>query len=189
MKERWHKTFLGVRQQHTYWLYKVIDDVLMENPGIKKFVEIGTGNGALSAVLGFHAVTRGGSLFTIDKQERGDLYKLKPLFDELPVQIVRGDCFEATEQIKEYMGDDPCFFFCDGDDKPKQFNHFTPLIPAGSVIAAHDFTNEFDLEDIKDTVDKYELTPLVPDDWDGGVDDIQTCFFLKRGDIDDIHKG
>ena len=182
MKERWHKTFLGVRQQHTYWLYKVIDDVLMENPGIKRFVEIGTGNGALSAVLGFHAATRKGELLTIDKQERGELHKLKPLFDELPIATIKGDCFHHTKTIKGFMGNTPCFFFCDGGDKAREFNHFAPLIPAGSVIAAHDFPTKFDYSEIQETVENLELTPLVPNELEGGVDDIQTCFFLKRGE-------
>jgi hypothetical protein len=32
--------FLGAKPQHTYWLYKVIDDVLRRNPQVEKFVEL-----------------------------------------------------------------------------------------------------------------------------------------------------
>ena len=54
--DRWYKTFLGQHQQHTYWLYKVIDDIITDNPQLRRFVEIGTGAGALSVVLGLHAI-------------------------------------------------------------------------------------------------------------------------------------
>ncbi len=84
----WHKTFLGVRQQHNYMLYRLIDEVL-NHQHIEKFVEVGTGAGALSVVLGLHAVNRGSHLLTFDTQVRGR----KPMLDRV---------FDATGRAKGY---------------------------------------------------------------------------------------
>jgi hypothetical protein len=52
-------------------------------------------------------------------------------------------------------------------------------LPSGSVIAAHDYTVEIFPEDISATVSKLSLEPLQQEDWTGGKDDIQTCFYRK----------
>jgi len=179
-KLRWHNTFIGVRQQHTYWLYKVIDDILMEHPQILKFVEIGTGGGALSLVLGMHAAQVYDFLLTFDtKYSRHD--DLSLLFDCLGINAIEADCFSslAIKHIRQHIGYLPTFFFCDGDHKAKEMATFTPLLPSGSIIAAHDFEVEFQYSDIVGVIKKYSLEPLHEEEWTGGIDEIQTCFFLK----------
>jgi len=178
-KPRWHNTFLGARQQHTYWLYKVIDDILVDNPQIYEFVEIGTGQGALSIVLGLHAAQRHTSLLTFDINDRHQ--KVTPLFTKLDILFHKLDCFtsKASHLMMHTMGGTPTFFFCDGDDKPKEFNTFVPMLPADSIIAAHDYGVEIKDADMVDTIKKYDLEPLHQEEWSGGIDDIQTCFFLK----------
>jgi len=179
-KLRWHNTFIGVRQQHTYWLYKVIDDILMENPQIQKFVEIGTGGGALSLVLGMHAAQRSQFLLTFDTNyDRHEF--LTPLFESLDIYDVEADCFSSASirLMTKHMYGKPTFFFCDGDHKALEVGTFTPLLPSGSIIAAHDFEVEFQYSDIADVVKEYSLEPLHEEEWTGGIDEIQTCFFLK----------
>lgn len=177
---RWNKTFLGVRQQHTYWLYKVIDDILLENPQIEKFVEIGTGWGALSVVLGLHSILRGTSLLTIDVKNRHET--ITPIFEKLGIDWQEANCFDerTVKYIDAYIEGKSCFFFCDGDDKPREFNSFVRRLPAGSIICGHDYSDEIREGDISRTVEELELEPIHEEDWVGGTDDIRTCFFLKR---------
>ena len=177
-KPRWHKTFLGARQQHTYWLYKVIDDILVNNPQILKFVEIGTGQGALSIVLGLHAAKRNTSLLTFDTNNRHP--KVAMLFPLLNIVYHELNCFSLeTKGILISHMVAPTFFFCDGDSKPKEFSTFVPMLPPNSVVAVHDYSVEIKDSDMEDTVKEYNLEPLYKEEWVGGVDDIQTCFFLK----------
>lgn len=110
-KRTWYNHFLGVRQQHNYWLYKFIDDVLERDPQIERFVEIGTGGGALSVVLGLHAVQRNTHLLTFDTQIRGDKPKLDRVFEKLKIEFVKADAFANHNRILTFMEDRPTFFF------------------------------------------------------------------------------
>lgn len=171
----WHKTFLGVRQQHNYALYSAIDDVLLDTP-IERFVEVGTGGGALSVVLGLHAVQRGTHLLTFDYQIRGMLPKLLGVFSALGVEFIQANAFDSLDRIIRHIGDKPCFFMCDGDEKPEEFNVFAPMLPAGSIIAAHDYGDEFQLKELNTD----GLTPLLPERWSEDVHKLRTCFFRKE---------
>lgn len=178
-KERWLKTFLGIPQAHTYWLYKIIDDVLNENSAIRGIVEIGTWKGALSVFLGLECYEREFKpLLTFDIQEYG---KLPKLFDLLGIEFILQDCFapESMERIKKYL-DAPIFFFCDGDDENREFNTFAPLLSKDSVIALHDWPHEAWYAAIKDTVKKYGFVPLKPEIWCIPPDYIFTSFWRKE---------
>ena len=176
---QWHKLFLGVRQQHNYMLYQFIDDVL-KNTSIERFVEIGTGAGALSVVLGLHAVIRDTHLLTLDTQVRGGKYRLDKVFDALEIEFVQEDCFENVERILKHIDGKPCFFFCDGGNKSKEFNTFAPLLPAGSIIAVHDYeTKEIRAKDIEEVAKAF--TPVLEKYWREEKFDIRTCFYKKEG--------
>ncbi len=174
---KWHNNFLGVRQQHNYMLYKFIDDVLRHDP-IDRFVEIGTGSGALSVILGLHAVQRGTHLLTFDIQIRGRKPTLDKVFDALGIEFVQEDCFDNIERVLNYIDGRPCFFFCDGGNKPKEFNTFAPLLPADSIIAVHDYmTKEVSPEDISKATKGF--TPILEQYWREEIFDIRTCFYRK----------
>lgn len=176
--ERWYGHFLGIRQRHTYWMYKVIDDVLNENRQVKGIIEIGTIPGALSMFLGLECYERGFKpLLTYDIKE----FKEPKLFGLLGIKFVNRDCFNETsiKEIKEYA-DEPIFFMCDGGNKIKEFNYFTGLLKKDSLIAAHDWDVEIKEKDILDTVNKYALEPLHKEDWDSPPDYIKTCFWRKN---------
>ena len=180
---RWHKTFLGVRQQHCYGLYAAIDLVLEQNPQIERFVEVGTGGGALSVVLALHAIQRFSYLLTFDIHTRGDRSKLDRVFDALQVESHLLDCFseEAGKCIDWHIAGLPCFFFCDGGDKLKEFQTFAPILPPKSIIAVHDYdTPSLDKDQADKVAGDLSLVPYLPEVWCGGIDDIRTCFFLKE---------
>lgn len=177
-QERWFNSFLGIRQFHSYWMYKVIDDILNENEQIKGIIEIGTSRGALSLFLGLECYERGfKSLLTYDIRARVE----PKLFNLLGIKYIIRDCFNgiSIEEIKEYIADIPIFFMCDGGNKIKEFNYFTGLLKQDSIIAAHDWGREIKLEDILDITNKYNMEALHEEEWDIPPDYIKTCFWRK----------
>ena len=184
---RWWKTFLGIRQRHTYWLYEVIDDILNEDKQISGIIEIGTAAGALSILLGLECYERAlKPLLTYDikdwvKEKSGQFYYKEPrLFKLLGIRFIIRDCFsnESIAEIQEYA-DKPILLFCDGGNKKREFNELTPLLPVGSIVAAHDWTNEIKQEHIQLTLDKYAMQPLREKEWNNKPDYIETCFWRK----------
>jgi predicted O-methyltransferase YrrM len=184
--QRWCKTFLGIEQRHTYWMYKVIDEILNENQQIKGIIEIGTGVGGLSLFLALNCYERGyKSLLTYDYKQKADV----KLFDLLNVRYIIRDVFneKSIQEIKEYA-DIPIFLMCDGGNKPKEFNTFVPYLKDGSVIAAHDFNDRYQYIKINrgirtiqiiDTIKKYKLNPIKESEWDSPPDYIKTIFYRK----------
>lgn len=162
-KKYWHKTFLGKKQGHIYWLYAIIDEILNENPRIKGIIEIGTFRGALSMFLGLECYERKfRPLLTFDIKKR----ELPRLFGLLKIDFVLQDCFaeESIEKIKQYL-DIPVFFVCDGGNKVREFKQFAPLLPKNSIIAVHDWPREAYYACIKDTVKELRLIPLKAETW------------------------
>jgi hypothetical protein len=176
-KRRWYGYFLGIYQRHTYWMYKVIDDILNENKQIKGIIEIGTIQGALSIFLGLECYERGlKPLLTYDIKE----FKEPKLFELLKIRFIDRDCFHETSvnEIKEYA-DVPIFFMCDGDHKIEEFNYFAGLLKPDSIIAAHDWGIEIGLKNILDTINEYEMEALHKEEWDSPPDYIKTSFWRK----------
>lgn len=177
-KKRWNKTFLGIQQAHTYWLYKVIDDILSENREIKGIIEIGTFLGALSVFLALECYERRFKpLLTFDIKKHG---RMPRLFALLKIDFMLQNCFaeESVERIKKYL-DVPVFFICDGGHKNQEFNQFAPLVPRGSVIALHDWPFEVWYSVVKETVTKLELIPIKTETWCAPPDYIFTSFWKK----------
>lgn len=175
--ERWFKYFLGIRQRHTYWMYKVIDDILNENKQIMGIIEIGTGKGALSIFLGLECYERGlKPLLTYDVL---DIVKPK-LFDLLGIKFIVRNCFEESsiKEIREYA-DVPILLVCDGGNKKREFNRFVRYLKQDSIIAAHDWNTEIKLEHVQDTINKHDMKPLHKEEWDSPPDYIKTCFWRK----------
>ena len=195
--DRWYKSFLGIRQRHTYWIYKVIDEILNENKQIKGIIETGTGAGALSVFLGLECYERGlKPLLTYDIKEfiTGDKgykpfeeYKEPRLFKLLGIKFIVRDCFheESIREIKEYA-DKPILFLCDGGNKLKEFKHFAKLLKKDSIIASHDWQSvarsKLTEENVSETVKEYDLEPLHKEEWDSPPDHIKTCFWRKRNE-------
>lgn len=175
--KRWHTKFLGIKQGHTYWVYKVIDDILGENRHIKGIIEIGTGSGALSVFLGLECYERNlKPLLTFDTEK----INIPRLFSLLNIEFIIQDCFfeESVKKIREYSNV-PVLFICDGGNKIKEFNKFAYLLPKGSIIAAHDWTHEIYYEAIKDTIKKLELEQVKKETWCAFPDYILMSFWKK----------
>lgn len=148
----WHTTFIGQPMQHNFWMYNIIDKVMLANPQIKSIVEIGTGGGAVSTVFGLWGIRRGIPVLTIDQTMRHH----RGILDRLGVEYLQADEFgpEVEKRILEVVGDQPTWVFCDGGSKRREFQKFAPLIPKGSIISAHDLGVEF-----REEVDAAALIP------------------------------
>ena len=176
-KTTWYNFFMGARMQHGWSLYSVIDDLMHQNPQIETLVEIGTGGGALSVVLALHAVRRDSHLLTFDIQTRGYKPSVDKVFEKLGVEFVEEDVFDNVERIKKHVGGKPTFLFCDGGNKYKEFKTFAPLLPSGSVIAAHDYGDEILPAQMGELTEGYE--PIFEELWLDRKHELYTCFYRK----------
>lgn len=174
---QWRLTFCGQRMGHNYYAYYMIDQIMIHNPQIRGIVEIGTAHGALTTVLGLWGVKRTIPVLSIDCNRR--LHD-KTIFDYLGIEFIECDenSEEATENISA-MCMDPVFIYCDGGDKPAEFRKWAPMIRPGSVIAAHDWGVEIGPADVERCVNKYNLTPFMPDRWERM--NVQMAIWKKKG--------
>jgi cephalosporin hydroxylase len=149
----WHTTFVGLHMAHNYRLYYIIDSLFRDNT-FHSIVEIGTGHGSLTLVLGLWGLKLGIPVTSLDID--GTHYN-KTLFDALKINFINEDEFSesAKEQIVDALGRKPALLICDGGLKRWEFNMFAPLTSEGSIIGVHDWGNECTYEDIEDTVAEY----------------------------------
>lgn len=161
----WHKTFIGQCMQHNYWLYYMLDDIIVNNSQIKSIVEIGTGHGALTTVLGLHGIKKNIPVFTVDINSKKS-QPVWPIFKALEVQFHNGNVFndDIVNKINAVIKNQPTYIICDGGNKPKEFNFWAPKIPVGSIISVHDWGIEISMKHIKDVVIRY-LEPYKPKRW------------------------
>ena len=160
----WHRTFMGQYMQHNYWLYYVLDDIIENNPQIKSIIEIGTGHGALTIILGLYGIKKGIPVFTIDINPKLS-QPVWQIFSVLHIQQNSGDVFsnEIVSKIDSIINKQPAYIICDGGNKPKEFDFWSPRIPVGSIISAHDWGVEISMNNIKG-IDNY-ITAYKPEKW------------------------
>lgn len=180
----WHITFMGQYMQHNYWQYYMFDDIIGNNPQIKSIIEIGTGYGASTIVLGLYGIKNKISVLTVDINS--ELSKpVWPIFDVLHVQHYHEDCFSnnTISKIDNIIKNRPTYIICDGGDKPKEFNFWVPRIPINSIISAHDWQAAISMEDIKKVVENH-LQQYKPGRWTEM--NVQFATFKKIKDRCDI---
>jgi hypothetical protein len=162
-KYNWHLTFAGQYMQHNYYLYHVLDLIFKDNPSISGIVEIGTGHGALTSVLGLIGISKHIPVITVDTEKIFD----ESIFQALCISYYQLDCFSSEFKaiISSFISSHgPILFICDGGDKKVEFNYFAPMLKQDSIIAAHDWTNELSISDILHTTSKHCI-PFLEDQW------------------------
>jgi hypothetical protein len=172
-KKTWRGSFVGILMRHNYGLYECMDEILLDNPQIERFVEIGTGEGAMSIFFGLHAAKRNTHLLTFDIETNEE----KAVFDKLGIEFVEDDVFNYVEKIQKHMDSRPTFFFCDGGNKYEEFKKFAPLLPMGSIIGAHDYGKEIKPEQLVGLTDGLE--PILEERWLDSTIELYTCFYKK----------
>lgn len=159
----WHTNFIGQRQQHCYWLYKILDDVISANPQIRSITEIGTGGGALTIVLGCWGARLSIPVLTNDINPKGQA-PVKEVLARLGVKSLALDETgpEFINTINKHINSKPTLMICDGGFKAKEVNYWASRIPKGSVISAHDWGIEIGDKDVAGLT---MLKPLIQDKW------------------------
>lgn len=134
-------------------------------------IEIGTGTGGFTNLLGIQAWNSGAFVHTFDI----DPSPTNALSAILPIIFYREDCFGAEQKIAELINSPGrTYLLCDGGDKPREFNTFAKYLKPGDIIAAHDYFtdvehwwwNEITNEDVAATVKEQKLEPFMVREFD-----------------------
>jgi hypothetical protein len=141
------------------------------NPKPSQIIEIGTASGGLSVFLKIAAIQMGGCDFrTYDIREK---ITCQELFNRLGIEFQKGDVFLMEGWIGgRIQSPGRTVLFCDGGDKAKELNTFSPYLKVGDIILSHDYWDtkeeckqnnsvwkwcEHTLSDIQDSVVKHNL--------------------------------
>lgn len=159
----WHTTFIGQFMQHNYWLYRIVDQVMIENPQIKSIVEIGTGCGALTTVFGLWGLKKNIPVLSIDNKK---LYDEK-ILTHLNVKLLQQDEFldSTKDTVLSIINNEPTWIYCDGGFKTKEFLTYAPLITKNSIISAHDLGTEFSDKIALEQLGENIVEPYKQDCW------------------------
>ena len=160
----WHTTFIGQLMQHNYWLYSVVDKVMIENPDIESIVEIGTGRGALTTVFGLWGIKKNIPVLSIDNQ--ANIHN-KTILEKLGVELLCADEFAKStkDHILKTINNKKTWVYCDGGNKTKEFTSFSYLLPKGSIISAHDLGVEFNAEEALKSLPEGIVEPYKKELW------------------------
>ena len=148
-----------VQQWCDLWLW---EQVFEQTPELKGVLELGTLKGGLSLFLRLQTMQRGQRFCTVDWV---DFLTPCPLFDlvDMAGQRLEIDMWvgEGRATLNRMLADDawhPLLLLCDGGNKPKEVQTFTPLLRAGDIVAVHDWGTEFgpaDLEPVEHLLEPY----------------------------------
>jgi len=154
--------FVGCEMQHEWPLYDVLNDILLPNSHIQTIVEIGTGHGALTLVLGLFGVKIDAKVLTIDIDPALSDDAVG-FFDHLDITRLTGNEYaeEVMSAIEKWVGLDPTYVLCDGDNKDWELRYWWSRLPQGSLISVHDWGDA-----VKPARVPVELEPYRPEDWD-----------------------
>ena len=166
---------LGVYIAHTWMELGLILDFI-NSARITRFVEIGIHKGGLAAILAhstehlphFHYLGIEINQSLIEDSVRKLFH---PLMEERDIrQLVIADALKqaTVEKVSEWIhrSAGPALVYCDGGDKPKEFNLYAPIIRSGDFIAAHDRdyggykAAEIKPKDVEQTVAEQGLIPV-----------------------------
>jgi hypothetical protein len=173
----WHTSFIGQNQQHTYWLYVIVERVMKAVPELRSIIELGTGAGALSTVFGLWGVERGIPVNTVDHVMRHN----PRLLAHLGVCFHAQDIFapETKGLIEDAATQGPLWLFCDGGYKAGELKTYAPLLPPGSIVSAHDLGVEFHHErDAAPLCEAGIIEPFHPEWWMEG--NVQLALYRRR---------
>lgn len=159
----WSVKFLGV-QTVQYWAdFLVWEKLLDAHPWLRTAVELGALRGGFSLYLLLQCTERRMGFATFDQNYPEALDTVIGQQAHLRDHWIAGDMFDdqsAGGALKTILADaaaHPLVLFCDGGNKPKEFQTFVPLLWAGDLVAVHDYNTEFgdgDAEPVKHLVER-----------------------------------
>jgi len=155
--------FLGYYVAQSWSALTMLNKVLNENKDITRVVELGTGTGGLTLLLGLNMLTRNGKVLTLDI---GMPQALK-WFDHLNIHFEKKDVFmeDTVKMVADFIGDERTLIFCDNGNKAKEFPLYARLLKKRDLIMAHDWTTEITRNDL-DEKTLSSLEPYLQDEFD-----------------------
>jgi hypothetical protein len=180
------RTFIGVPAQHGLVTYDVVERIMAANPHVKRIVELGTADGALSLYLGLWGKRRGIPVYTIDNQR--EVFKrsnMQKTLHELGVQFVQMNVLKnpGLAGVKTMLEGAPTYLICDNGNKKAEFNLLVPKLEPGSVVSVHDWGTEVLPNHIRETERAHNLEPFEPGRWEKG--NLRMATWLVPGEPSD----
>jgi len=165
----------GILVGHTWAEVGVILDAI-NRYGVTRFAEIGVHKGGLCALL-CHATEHLARFHYLGMEIDRDIVvsSVRRLFHPMAVetgtrQLWFGDAHTAAtvREVAKWLAKDvgPAWIYCDGGDKPTEFNLYAPILRPGDLISAHDYDYggyeraEIAWPDIEQAVTEYSLRNL-----------------------------
>jgi len=129
--------FFGLEMQQkptaTYLFSQLLADIRPE-----RIIELGTGLGGLTALLGLYGHTHECHVVTYDNDAKDERYV--ELFAFLGVDRRVQDIFEKQGEIEDMIGEEgTTLLLCDNGNKVREVNVFANALKIGDVIMAHDY--------------------------------------------------
>lgn len=175
-------TFCGlvVRQ---CWADIALWELFLHNHNdIKTIVELGTYKAGMSVFFQCQAIQREMEFWTFDLDKPDELFSNIAIQVDLPSRFIHGDFFSDSlaKLIKVIEASKPVMLFVDGGNKPKEFAAFVPRLSSGDYVSVHDYSTEFQPEDIAPV--EHLLEPIFVDECERIIPCL-TRFWRIRGSI------
>jgi hypothetical protein len=175
--------YRGLRTEQSINVFNALDALYnyMDNKPLQ-IIEIGSRNGGFTTILDEHNLSNTAKLYTIDI----DGFNPNAKFSDNVTQI-KADCF-AIESVIGNIISQPgvTLVFCDGGDKIREINTFAKYLKPGDMIFGHDYAKDsetfnntyrgkiWDWHELWDsaiehTAIEYNLSPILPNDFDNAV--------------------
>lgn len=160
----WFTKVAGIEMAHNFYVHHIFSEIMDANPQIEQIIELGTYKGAMSIMLGLEGIRKQIPVYTYDISDQTSL-ETSRLFTNLQIVFSITDIFEplTREALIDQIKYKPTYLLCDNGRKAEEFEAFGRHLPKGSVISAHDYTNEFhdkDTEPLKNMIE-----PFMQEDW------------------------
>ena len=170
-------TFCGIEMRQI-WGDVPIWEIFLNRHPVKSLVELGTGEGGFSLFLQAQAIARGAGFFTFDRNWPAALVNPLGRVLNLGANFYWGDYFEEGKEMLLYVlrnAERPLMLFVDGGSKKREFARFVPELLPGDFVAVHDYTTEFQPEDVD--VVAHLITPVLEDETSAGPKPVLTRFW------------
>ena len=142
----WVSSFMGVPMIQA-WQDLMLWERFLHQYNPKFILELGTFNGGLSTFLAVQSWSLQAGFMTVDWQDFAE--HNHPLWRAMGID----KCFwqvdmwrpEFTNKLKELLAEEanhPFLLVCDGGNKPKELQTFTPMLRPGDLASVHDWGNE-----------------------------------------------
>lgn len=172
-----HVRPVGIVSSTTWRNVADVTNFLFNHPRIKLFVEIGANFCGFGALMVARTVVFPdfGYLGIEKEANRKNAGLEKYMTSQTRCKVIWADCFLETvkAEVKVWIDetDGHALVWCDGTDKPREINEYSPLLRVGDYLMMHDYSKEPrsignpSWQDCKPLVESGEFQVAVPLYW------------------------